>query len=123
MSLDLITDHCLPWHPQLTFKIEYLPSIAQISPVNGFITEDFNKDGITDILLAGNMYQTEAETSRADASIGAFINGKDMTTMENSGFFVPEDVKDVTKIKIGENGIGILVSSNNDQLKLFTWNK
>ena len=70
------------------------------------------------------MYQTEAETTRDDASIGLILtgNGKDLDPMttKQSGFFVPQDVKDVKRINIGkDNQVGILVGVNDGSLRLF----
>jgi len=106
------------------FSIKKLPSLAQIAPINGIVSADFNNDQIKDLLIAGNMYQTEAETTRDDASIGLILtgNGKDLDPMttKQSGFFVPQDVKDVKRINIGkDNQVGILVGVNDGSLRLF----
>ncbi len=55
-----------------------LPNRAQSSPVNGIILKDWNNDGHLDILLAGNYYEREVETTRSDAGIGTVLlgNGK-----------------------------------------------
>ena len=106
------------------FSIKKLPRLAQVSPINGIVSADFNNDQIKDLLIAGNMYQTEAETTRDDASIGLILtgNGKDLDPMttKQSGFFVPQDVKDVKRINIGkDNQVGILVGVNDGSLRLF----
>jgi hypothetical protein len=43
--------------------------------VNGIVAGDYNGDGKTDLLLAGNDYSPEVETGRYDASIGCFLKG------------------------------------------------
>ena len=106
------------------FSIKKLPTLAQIGPINGIVCADFNNDQIKDLLIAGNMYQTEVETTRNDASIGLILTGNDNSldpmTTKQSGFFVPQDVKDIKRINIGkDNKIGILVGINDDSLRLF----
>ena len=48
---------------------------AQFAPVNAIVCNDLDGDGIKDILLAGNEYQTEVMTGRYDASYGCFLKG------------------------------------------------
>jgi hypothetical protein len=96
---------------------------AQLSTVNGILVQDFDGDGITDLLLAGNKFDVEVETTAADASPGVFLKGKggfSFTALKplQSGFFVPYNVKDLKAVPMA-NGQAILVSSNNDSLRLF----
>jgi hypothetical protein len=101
-----------------------LPIEAQLSTVNGIIINDFDGDGKKDILIAGNKFDVEVETTPADASPGIFLKGlgdgnfKSYKTFE-SGFFVPYNVKDIQQIKV-KDGWAVLVSSNNDVLRIFT---
>ena len=57
------------------FIMHALPIEAQFAPVNSIICEDLDGDGIRDILLAGNEYQTEVMVGRYDASYGLFFKG------------------------------------------------
>jgi hypothetical protein len=60
------------------FKTSELPVEAQFSTVQGIVVHDVNDDSHKDIILAGNFYHREVETTRSDASIGyvMFGNGK-----------------------------------------------
>jgi hypothetical protein len=106
------------------FTIKKLPTEAQLSTVNGIIINDFDGDGKKDILIAGNKFDVEVETTPADASPGLFLKGlgglefKSYKPLE-SGFFVPYNVKDIKQIKM-KAGWAVLVSSNNDSLRVFT---
>ncbi len=101
------------------FTVKVLPEHAQFSTVQAIIPEDFNGDGIIDIFLAGNMFNAEIETTRADASVGLILKGTNDKALaynplmvKESGVFLPYDVKDAMPIAYaGETGI--LVSSNN----------
>ncbi|MEM6718078.1 MAG: VCBS repeat-containing protein [Bacteroidota bacterium] len=97
-----------------------LPIKAQIAPTNQILINDFDADGIKDIVLAGNLYASEVETPRADAGYGTFLKGsKDgtfkMLNPEDTGLFIDGDVKDVGIIKIKGKSY-ILAAKNNDFL-------
>ncbi|HMG90256.1 MAG TPA: VCBS repeat-containing protein [Chryseolinea sp.] len=105
-------------------SIKKLPIDAQLSAVMGIVVDDFDGDGKKDILIGGNKFDTEVETTPADASPGVFLKGAgDMTfksiKSEASGFFIPYNVKDIHSIMIkGEKAI--LVGANNEKLRIFT---
>jgi hypothetical protein len=103
--------------------VKPLPTEAQFSTVNGIIVQDFDQDGIKDILLAGNKFDVEVETTAADASPGLLLKGRGDLTYKSvkpfeSGFFVPYNVKDIQPIKTQE-GWAILVGINNTGMRVF----
>ncbi|MGC4102385.1 VCBS repeat-containing protein [Ferruginibacter sp.] len=106
------------------FVQKKLPMEAQLSTANSIIVKDFDGDGKKDILIAGNKFDVEVETTPADASVGVFLKGignndfKSYKPLE-SGFFVPYNVKDMQLIKMQDQW-SLLVSSNNDRLRVFS---
>ncbi|WP_282049455.1 VCBS repeat-containing protein [Maribacter aquivivus] len=105
-------------------QIKALPKEAQFSVINGIIVDDFNKDDILDILIAGNKFEVEVETTRADASIGQLFIGTGKGSFNavsylESGILLPYNVKGIEKINIGDK-TGILSAINDDKLRLFT---
>lgn len=105
------------------FEAHSLPQLAQLSSTNDFMIDDFNGDTHLDILLAGNLYDAEVETTRNDAGFGLLLvgDGKGNFTAVNrqeSGFFVPYNVKNMATLK-HKNGQLILVACNNDALQIF----
>lgn len=110
-----------------TFKVHPLPNLAQISPINRILIRDFNKDGVPDLLIAGNMYNTEVETPRYDAGNGLILlgDGKGGFSPRNvgqSGFFAPGNVKDLAIVQAAVNGkFWILVANNDSDLQMFEW--
>ncbi|AVR45136.1 hypothetical protein C7S20_07550 [Christiangramia fulva] len=104
------------------FKLHKLPNEAQISNINQILVDDYDKDGNLDALIAGNLYASEVETPRNDASIGLLLKGDGKGHFEpvparESGFFVPGDVKDMARLKT-PNGEFIVVAKNSDYLQL-----
>lgn len=110
--------------------IKALPIEAQFSTVNGTVVHDFNGDDIQDILIAGNRFESEVETTRADSSPGAlFLQDQasgnwTKSTIAESGFFVPYNVKAIQKISLGKGEqFGILVGVNDGELRLYGANR
>ncbi|SNZ00809.1 VCBS repeat-containing protein [Flagellimonas pacifica] len=106
------------------FSIQPLPNEAQYSVVNGIVCGDFDQDGKEDILLAGNRFETEVETSRSDAGNGLLLKGNGKRNFvpvpsRISGFFAPENVKSLIRIKKSKQKSFVLVGANNERIKTF----
>ncbi len=105
------------------FKKHHLPTEAQFAPVNAIVCEDLDGDGVKDLLLAGNEYQTEVMTGRYDASYGLFLKGtkKGMVPVPpvQSGFIVNGDVRSMAVVQTKDNGKLVIAAVNNDSLRVF----
>ncbi len=104
--------------------VKKLPTDAQLSAVTGVIVKDFDQDGKKDILLAGNKFDVEVETTPADASPGLLMKGTGDLNFKclkpfESGFFVPYNVKDMKAIKMKDKW-AIVVGINNETLRIFS---
>ncbi|CAI8411031.1 MAG: Uncharacterised protein [Polaribacter sejongensis] len=104
-----------------------LPIEAQVSPIKSSLVDDFNADGFKDILLVGNHYGVEVETTRYDAGHGALLLGDGHHNFTSSppsvsGFHVPFDSRTVLPITIHKKK-ALLINNNNDSLLLFSRNK
>ncbi|MBJ7882998.1 VCBS repeat-containing protein [Gelidibacter salicanalis] len=115
------------YQEQDAFNFAPFENRVQQSLINSILFEDFDADGVPDLLLAGNNYQSEIETTRADAGIGTYLkgNGKGMFVYvpnPKHGFFADTDVRDV-KLMTTTRGQIILVANNNDVLTSFVYNK
>lgn len=105
------------------FNFKPFDNYVQLFPVNSIIFEDFNGDGNKDMLLAGNNYQSEVETTRADAGRGALLlgdgkGGYNYVNHLKSGFFADKDVRDMALVKLGKDRI-VFVANNNAAHDLF----
>ena len=102
-----------------TFMSQDLPNLAQISSVYAMTTEDLNKDGFPDVVLAGNNYQLNTQLSRQDASKGLILlNDKKggFSVYTEPSFFIDGQVRDIQKIII-RNEPHLVISKNNDSLQ------
>ena len=107
------------------FKEVVLPNEAQISPVYGIAVDDFDKDGRTDIFLAGNMYQREVETTRSDAGKGCLLSYQDDGTFSvkrtlETGISADKDVRQVKIVK-QPNANLLVIANNNDQAQFYRY--
>ena len=104
------------------FIMSSLPPIVQFSAVNKILKKDIDNDGQTDIIIAGNMYNSEVETPRNDASVGLFLkydqNRFIPIPTNESGLFLNGDIKDMEFIKINKSDY--IISAKNDDLIEFT---
>ena len=107
-----------------TFTVIPLPNLAQISPIRGIIADDVAGDGNLDLIVAGNLYDTEPNTPRADAGNGLWLQGDGhghftpVPTAE-SGFLASGDVTGLALIRT-PTGNAVLVTNNGDSLQAFT---
>lgn len=100
-----------------------LPNEAQIAPVKSSIITDINKDGYNDIIIVGNHYGVEVETSRYDAGFGAVLLGDGQNNFKfispnKSGFYVPKDSRDI-KLLNYKNKPLFIVTNNDAQPSVF----
>lgn len=110
-----------------SFKQHPLPGVAQFAPVNCILVNDYNKDGLPDILLAGNEYQTEVMTGQYDASYGLLLlalpDKSFVAVPQNkSGIFLRGDTRCMRSIIIN-NQPAILAAINNSALQVLTVNE
>jgi enediyne biosynthesis protein E4 len=108
------------------FTMKPLPIQAQVAPVFGMLTRDFDGDGLLDVLLAGNSYATEVQTGWYDASVGLLLKGDGKgnfypVSVTKSGFFVNKDAKGIAELMDSKGNALVLVASNADSLKAFSY--
>jgi len=98
-----------------------LPNLSQVSNINQILVKDFNNDTNLDILIAGNLYGSEVETPRNDASVGLYLEGNGKggfraVPPSESGLYIPGDTKDLSFITIKEKQY-ILAAKNDDYVQ------
>jgi hypothetical protein len=106
------------------FEMKVLPVEAQLSPIHDFELIDIDKDGVNEIFSVGNLYNTEVETMRLDASYGCILryrNGGFLSMKSiSTGFNNKGDARDLCLINIGKRQQVLLVTNNNAALNIFS---
>ena len=90
--------------------------MAQISSVKSIITEDFNADGLLDILLLGNDSEISTQLGRLDASHGVFLlnTGSGFNYTGNHTIDIRGAVRSNSKLKIKDD-LFYIIGRNNDK--------
>ena len=107
------------------FEFEPFPNETQTSNINSIVIEDFNQDQKKDLFLAGNMFQSEIETTRNDSGIGQLLlnvkegNLTSVSTLK-SGIVLSNDVRSIQKLTI-QNKKYLLVIINNEAPRLLKY--
>jgi len=109
------------------FKKINLPIEAQFSPIMNFTVANINDDLDNEIIVIGNLYSTEVETPRYDASIGVTLQYKDgnfnVVPSLDTGLSINGDSKDAKLIEIKDNKKLFIISNNNAELEVYKLNK
>jgi enediyne biosynthesis protein E4 len=99
------------------FQFKSFPREAQAFPVRDLWIDDFNRDGLPDLLLVGNNYAERAEWGRQDAGMGLLLTQRkagDFSVVPDTGFLADKDARKIARV---DNFI--IVANNNDTIQLF----
>ena len=106
------------------FDIKPLAAVAQFSSINAVLADDFDKDGKSDLLIAGNFYPVNIQLGRYDASYGLFMKGNGQGNFQpyppdESGLSIKGETRTLKKVVVG-NVVYYLAVKNNSQMEAFT---
>ncbi len=107
----------------MKFHFEAMPLQAQFSRVSSAIINDFDGDGKTDILLAGNFYPYRVQLGKCDASLGLLLKGnsnKNFTPVDPStdNCYISGDVRNMIVVKDAQGENIIVVAKNDDAVQV-----
>lgn len=111
-----------------TFEKKSLPDFAQTLPILTSEKVDINNDGYEDIIVAGNIYNTEVETPRLDNGYALVLlndkkNNYKILNPQSTGLYIDGNVKSIKFIKHeGLNKKFLLIGKNNSNLDVFQLN-
>lgn len=108
-----------------SFKIKPLPKESQFAPIYAISASDFDKDGVIDLVLGGNLYNVKPEIGSYDASYGQFLKGTgngDFTvySMAESGLFLDGEIRDFKIFSHKQNDL-LVVSKNNSTVDFYQY--
>jgi hypothetical protein len=100
------------------FTLVSLPREAQLAPVYAIVAHDVDGDGITDLLIGGNLDEVKLDIGAMHASYGLALHGDGRGTFTAipsvaSGFFVPGQTRDIQRVRTRDGALYI-VARNND---------
>jgi hypothetical protein len=106
-----------------SFEFIPFPNLAQIAPIMDILPLDLNKDGLKDLIVAGNLFNAEVETVRHDANNGLVLINKgnarfEPMSMLESGLYLPGNVKSIALVET-KKGVLILAGVNDNGLEVF----
>jgi hypothetical protein len=115
-----------------TFGMRPLPREAQLSTVDAILAEDFDGDGHTDLLLAGNDYGVPPVFGRYDASYGLLLRGTpagpgagrglfQTVGLEESGLVLDGQVRHIRALRRAKGGRLVVAARNDDALQVLQY--
>ena len=104
------------------FLPKSLEKLAQMSSVNAIFCDDFDNDGNLDLVLAGNLYYSEVETPRNDASYGLYLSGDGTGKFKSlmpydSGLMLNGEIRKIRAIRLTD-GKALVVAVNDGKLAI-----
>jgi hypothetical protein len=106
-----------------TFTLTPLPAEAQFAPIRAVLADDFDGDGRTDLLVAGNDYGAPPVLGRYDASYGLLLRGSgdgryEAVDLEQSGLLIDGQVRHLQWLRHANGDRLIVVARNDDKLQI-----
>jgi hypothetical protein len=100
-----------------------LPWQSQMAPVQDIEFSDVDGDGVSEVLLVGDLYNVEVETVRYDASTGVVLkwteNGFVSMSAKETGFVGKGDARKVEVLEQADGKKIIVIANNNGPLETF----
>lgn len=112
------------WNDKGQFNLQGLPIEAQVAPIFGITSDDFDGDGNQDIWLGGNFFNVKPQVGRYNSSKGIYLKGLGGKKFEyvkpaNSGIQIEGEVRDVEIINVNSSKV-MLVARNNASVQAFS---
>lgn len=106
-----------------TFRVQPLPIEAQFAPIYAVLAEDLDRDGHTDLLVAGNFYGVTPVRGRYDASYGLLLRGNgegrfQSVDMSASNLLIEGQVREMKLLRRAGGERLIVVARNGDKLQI-----
>ena len=115
------------WNEDGAFNKMRLPWLAQLGPITSVLPMDVNNDGLQDLLLAGNWFDTEPETVAYDGSHGCCLinrNGSfEAIDQATSGWFAPWNIRSMVALRRSMGLPFIILGVNDGPMRAYQINQ
>jgi hypothetical protein len=106
------------------FVVRELPTLAQLSALNGIVVDDFDNDGNLDIAFNTNDYSTDPTIGRYDALNGLVLKGDGtggFTSLSilQSGLYINGNGKGLAKLRSADGNYLLVSTQNRGPLQVF----
>ncbi len=106
------------------FTLSQLPPAAQFFPVYAVQTGDYNQDGFTDMILAGNFFGTRLRFGEYDAGKGLLLTGNGKCGFSvlddlESGIHLNGEVRDIENVRLASGNNILVFALNNDSTRIY----
>jgi len=106
-----------------TFELRPLPVEAQFAPIYSSLPGDFDGDGNTDLVVAGNFFGVPPVLGRYDASYGLLLRGDGAgglasVDLDTSRLLLVGEVRDLKLLRLADGSRIVVVARNDDTLQL-----
>lgn len=110
-----------------TFSMMPLPPEAQFFPVYSILVEDWDADGIVDLIIGGNQKRVKPEVGTYNAGHGLYLRGAGNGTFEalnsnTSGIVIHGEIRDLKTLTVNGEQI-ILIAKNNAKTEYIKLNQ
>jgi hypothetical protein len=109
----------------LSFTQRNIPPEAQFSKTHAILSDDYNHDGHTDLVMLGNFFPYRTQTGESDASFGSLLLGDGKGNFSSvppssSGLFADGDVRSGVVLKNISGKERLLIGRNNSPVLIFS---
>jgi hypothetical protein len=106
-----------------SFDLTPLPTEAQFAPIYAALPGDFDGDGHTDVVVAGNFFGVPPVRGRYDASYGLLLRGNGAgglaaVDLEAGNLVIDGQVRDLELLQHADGGQLIVVARNDNTLQI-----
>jgi hypothetical protein len=106
-----------------SFDLHPLPTEAQFAPIYAVLPGDFDGDGHTDLVVAGNFFGVTPVRGRYDASYGLLLRGDGAgglasVDLETSNLVIVGQVRDLKWLRYADGSRLIVVARNDETVQV-----